>query len=45
MLIDDESEDYYERRVARADAAFDLFIDWTSVAAMIGIVLYLLLRC
>lgn len=45
MLIDDESEDYYERRTQRADAGFDLFIDWVSILVMAAIVLYMLLRC
>jgi hypothetical protein len=45
MYNETESEDYYLRRTARADAGFDLFIEWASIAAVVGTVIYLLLRC
>ena len=43
MYNDDESEDYYERRTARADAALDLIVEWVSIAVVIGFVIYYLM--
>jgi hypothetical protein len=39
---DDEHEDYYARRTARADAAFAVFCEWAVIAA-IGLMIFRLL--
>jgi hypothetical protein len=39
MYDEIESEDYYERRTERADAEFDLFVEWSFIAVVIGALL------